>query len=77
MILRIILAIMLVMIVAYMRENFWPLFMMLNVADDVFLIYEKSFDIYPEEKKQVFPPNCPQRISFGKIQFEFSGLEEA
>ncbi len=77
MILQIILVIMVVMVVAYIGRNSWLLFMMLNMAEDVFLVYENSFDIYLEEKLQVFPPNCPQRISCGKIRFEFSNAEEA
>lgn len=74
---RIIVSIILTLLIAFAIEIFIPLYKMITRAESIFWIFEKLFDIYPEERENLFPSGDQQTIKCGKIKFECSGIQEA
>lgn len=75
MILRIILS---VIVILLLSKVVIPVWKMMERTDRIFWIFEKMFDIYPEERKNIFPENNHlKEVRCGKIRFSYSNMEEA
>lgn len=77
MILRIIFCVIVILLIAVFKEIVLPMWRMMDGADSVFIIYENMFDIYPEERQQLFPEDVPGQFTCGKIQIKYQEIKEA
>lgn len=72
--LRIILSVVMLGSILYVALPMWK---MLRRMEEISCIFENSFDIYPEERKEFFSRNYSQEIICGKTRFIFSNMKEA
>lgn len=74
---RIVLCIIVISISIYVLKVVMPVWEIVTKSEAIFWIYQKVFDIYPEERQQIFQTGSMQTISYGKIRICFYNTKEA
>lgn len=78
MIQRIVLCMIGALVFIFVWQVVMPLWIMETRSESISYIFEKTFDIFPEEKQQIFPTsNTVRKICYGKIEICFHDAEEA